>query len=197
MTTAIGEQQGPDSPDVLLAKIGKKFERFEKLGAVPADADVVTTQDLTEMSKDQLESFYADLVGMTPKKFKDKKMVLSSITSQVEKMPFFDPSKIKEAKPAKGDDKRRYERKAPNTYCLLPMPPDGEKTLSSLAPQAKECVRILADFALESGKSQWSEEELKKRFEKEGDRLRTKQSPWRILQYYRSKLININLLRVQ
>ena len=70
--------------------------------------------------------------------------------------------------------------------------------MRGLAPQARELVLIMTDLAKEKGATSFSGTDLNEKLKipEVGARLRTKQDPLRILQYYKGKLISVGLVRV-
>lgn len=70
----------------------------------------------------------------------------------------------------------------------------------ALCPQARSLIDIIDEEALrlqdDDGKHVvFTEQELYELIHREAERLETRQSPWRIFQYYRGKLIQYNFLR--
>jgi hypothetical protein len=186
--------------DFILAKVGGKLLRFAAVESVPEGAETITLESVQELPKDKIGELYGTVAGVSPKHFKDKRMAIESLIYQVAKMPIYDPSAVKpEAKP--GEAKKtaageKFVRKSNETFELL-TPPDTEKVLRDLAPQARELILIMTELAKEKGSTTFSGSELnsKLKIPEVGARLRTKQDPLRILQYYKGKLIGAGLVR--
>ncbi len=179
--------------EIVVGKNPTGYVRYASKAAVPDDVSAVSEDDLTAMSKEELESLYSSLAGGMPKKFKNPKVALENVLYQIDKMPLYEEKTAQVV--AASASQRKYERKSPNKYTLL-MGEGSDKAMKDLAPQARECVSIMGDFAKELGRLEFGEDELRAKFEASADRLDTKQDPWRILQYYRGKLIGSNLLRI-
>jgi hypothetical protein len=64
-----------------------------------------------------------------------------------------------------------------------------------LPPQAQAVVDLIEAYVHNFNKPVVLETELKEYFEKNGEKLQTKQDPWRIFQYYRGRLIANGFLR--
>ena len=131
-------------------------------------------------------------------------MAIESLAYQVAKMPVFDPNAPKPEPAAKGtkpakaaDGEKKYARKTPDTFELL-QPAELDKVMRGLAPQARELVLIMTDLAKEKGATSFSGTDLNEKLKipEVGARLRTKQDPLRILQYYKGKLIAVGLIKV-
>ena len=187
--------------DFILAKVGGKLLRFAAVESVPEGAETITLESVQELPKDKIGELYGTVAGVSPKHFKDKRMAIESLIYQVAKMPIYDPNAPKpEARP--GESKKaaasgeKFVRKSNETFELL-TPPDTEKVLRDLAPQARELILIMTELAKEKGSTTFSGAELnsKLKIPEVGARLRTKQDPLRILQYYKGKLIGAGLVR--
>ncbi len=211
-----GEQQAKASGPAEIAAFvvakmkGGKFLRFQKIEDLPKEDDAVilaiTNQTVSELTKDQIGEIYSQIVGTGKKNFKDKRIAIESLVYQVAKMPIFDPNAsplaaavlagAKANKPAKSGEGKKYARKTPDTFELL-QPPDVDKVLKALAPQARELVLIMADLAKEKGSTTFSGTDLNAKLEtaESKERLRTRQPALRILQYYKGRLIGDGLIR--
>ncbi len=181
--------------EVVVARSAAGFVRYGSRAAVPEGVVAVSEDVLTSMAKEELEDLYSSIAMVPPKKFKSAKVALENVLYQVLKMPIYG-EKIAGLQAQVGSSQRKYERKSPNKYVLV-LGEDADKQLKDMAPQARECVSIMGDFARELGRLEFGEDELRARFEASSDRLGTKQDPWRVLQYYRGKLIGSNLLKVK
>ena len=188
----------------VVAKINDRWVRFKDKDSVPCGVDLVTEVIAAEMTVDDIGDLYSKIAGVSPKKFKNKKVAIESLAYQVVKMPVFDPNApkpepaAKGAKPAKAaDGEKKYARKTPDTFELL-QPAELDKVMRGLAPQARELVLIMTDLAKEKGATSFSGTDLNEKLKipEVGARLRTKQDPLRILQYYKGKLISVVLVRV-
>jgi hypothetical protein len=188
----------------VVAKINDKWVRFKDKDSVPCGVDLVTEVIAAEMTVDDIGDLYSKIAGVSPKKFKNKKVAIESLAYQVAKMAVFDPNAPKPEPAAKGtkpakatDGEKKYARKTPDTFELL-QPAELDKVMRGLAPQARELVLIMTDLAKEKGATSFSGTDLNEKLKipEVGARLRTKQDPLRILQYYRGKLIGVGLVRV-
>jgi hypothetical protein len=201
------EEKPATSMEFVVAKVGGKFLRFATREAVPSegvDEGPYTPDIVREMTKEAIGELYSAVAGVSPKKFKDKRVAIESLAYQVAKMAIFDPSApkpepvAKGVKPAKAaDGEKKYARKTPDTFELL-QPAELDKVMRGLAPQARELVLIMTDLAKEKGATSFSGTDLNEKLKipEVGARLRTKQDPLRILQYYKGKLISVGLIRV-
>ena len=188
----------------VVAKTNDRWVRFKDKDSVPCGVDLVTEVIAAEMTVDDIGDLYSKIAGVSPKKFKNKKVAIESLAYQVAKMAIFDPNApkpepaAKGAKPAKAaDGEKKYARKTPDTFELL-QPAELDKVMRGLAPQARELVLIMTDLAKEKGATSFSGTDLNEKLKipEVGARLRTKQDPLRILQYYKGKLISVGLVRV-
>ena len=188
----------------VVAKINDKWVRFKDKDSVPCGVDLVTEVIAAEMTVDDIGDLYSKIAGVSPKKFKNKKVAIESLAYQVAKMAVFDPNApkpepaAKGAKPAKvADGEKKYARKTPDTFELL-QPAELDKVMRGLAPQARELVLIMTDLAKEKGAVSFAGNDLNEYLKKPevAARLRTKQDPLRILQYYKGALISKGLVRV-
>ena len=205
MSKAPAKEESPAAATAfVVAKINDKWVRFKDKDSVPCGVDLVTEVIAAEMTVDDIGDLYSKIAGVSPKKFKNKKVAIESLAYQVAKMAVFDPNApkpepvAKGAKPAKAaDGEKKYARKTPDTFELL-QPEKLDEVMRGLAPQARELVLIMTDLAKEKGATSFSGTDLneKLRIPEVGARLRTKQDPLRILQYYRGKLIGVGLIRV-
>lgn len=186
------------------AKINDKWVRFKDKDSVPCGVDLVTEVIAAEMTVDDIGDLYSKIAGVSPKKFKNKKVAIESLAYQVAKMAIFDPNApkpepvAKGAKPVKAaDGEKKYARKTPDTFELL-QPAELDKVTRGLAPQARELVLIMTDLAKEKGAVTFAGNDLGEFLKKPevAARLRTKQDPLRILQYYKGALISKGLVRV-
>lgn len=179
-----------------LAKVGTNYFKFAPDAPLPEGAQTMTLDDLSKSSKEELEEMYASVAGTSPKKFKSQEMALENVTFQVGKMKLIAAAAATGPLPATVDPtERKYAKKAPSTYKLMLDAGSSDK-IKNLGPQARECINVMADFAKQEGRLEFKEDELKVFFDACKDRLKTKQEPWRILMYYRGKLISADLLRV-
>lgn len=199
--------------DFIAAKIDGQFKRFKDAESVPDGAtDLITPAILNEMTKEQVSQLYGHVAGTNPKNFKSKTVAIDSIAYQAGKLPIYDPTpKPTAATPAPegkkapaatlstgtAEGKEKYERRAPNKYELL-SPENVAKILTGLAPQARELVTIMTELATDTDSPTFTEADLlaKLALPDVAARLRTRQDPSRILQYYKAKLVSTGLVRV-
>jgi hypothetical protein len=201
------EEKPATSVEFVVAKVGGKFLRFATREAVPGEGIEEGPYNLdvvNDMTVEAVGELYSKIAGVSPKKFKNKKVAIESLAYQVAKMAVFDPNAPKPEPAAKGtkpakatDGEKKYARKTPDTFELL-QPAELDKVMRGLAPQARELVLIMTDLAKEKGATSFSGTDLNEKLKipEVGARLRTKQDPLRILQYYRGKLIGVGLVRV-
>jgi hypothetical protein len=199
------------SMEFVVAKVGGKFLRFATREAVPSEGIEEGPYNLdvvNDMTVETVGELYSKIAGVSPKKFKNKKVAVESLSYQVAKMPIFDPNAVKSPlaeavkagaranKPAADGDKK-YARKTPDTFELL-QPAELDKVMRGLTPQARELVLIMTDLAKEKGAVSFAGNDLNEYLKKPevAARLRTKQDPLRILQYYKGALISKGLVRV-
>lgn len=186
--------------DFIIAKVEDRFLRFGTLDTVPEGAEALTKAKVEELPKDKIGELYGSIAGVSAKNFKDKRVAVESLLYQVAKMPIFDPSAPKvEAKPTEkgtASSAPRVPRKSNETFQLL-NPPEMDKIVKGLAPQARELVLIMTDLASEKKSATFSGADLEAKLQTEDakNRLRTKQDTMRILQYYKGKLISSGLIR--
>ena len=187
-----------------VAKVDGKYVRFQDTEAAPKDTLVLTNDVVSGMTMTEISELYSAVAGVPSKKFKDKRVAIESLAYQVAKMAIFDPNAPKPAPAAKvtksvkvAGGEEKSARKTPDTFELL-QPAELDKVMRELAPQARELVLIMTDLAKEKGATSFSGTDLNEKLKipEVGARLRTKQDPLRILQYYRGKLIGVGLVRV-
>ncbi len=193
MSTA---SQSLEQATFFLVKVGNSYKKYAVDVPLPDGAATITQEALENSSKEDLEEAYAAIAGTSVKKFKSKELALENVVYQVGKMPTLSSSApVTQPASAEKAEKKTYVRKSPSNYKLV-VDESSQDKLKVLSPQARSCIDIMADFAKKVGRFEFQEKELKDFFESEKARLNTKQDPWRILMYYRSKLISADLLRV-
>lgn len=104
----------------------------------------------------------------------------------------------------KGRSRRISKSLSGRSYILLSpgmddWPEDQQRGLYEIPQQAKDIIYYLNERAIDRGSATWMEPEMKQvmvEMEKE-KRLRTRQDPWRIFQYYRSKLIKYGFIKME
>jgi hypothetical protein len=187
--------------ELFVANVDGKYLRFEKLEHVPAGCRTYTNKrELLGQTQKQVEAVYAHVKGIQPKSFKDKETAADNLWSAFGELPLFVPKKSVPSSDTDGslpadagktDTKKKYQKKrAVDIYKILPETDKTRKALEEFAPQAKACVEIIrAD-----GKAQYTEDELKALMEANRAKLRTKQIPWRIFQYYRGAMVSADIL---
>lgn len=188
-----------------IAKVDGRYKRLQDVEATPEGALAVTSESVVGMTMVEISEIYSEVAGVSPKRFKDKRVAIESLAYQVAKMPIFDPSAPKPAPIEKGAKaaktavvgEKKLARKASETLELL-QPEKLDEVLRALAPQARELVAIMADLAKEKNAATFSGTDLDSflKIPEVGARLRTKQDPARILAYYKGKLIAAGLVRV-
>jgi hypothetical protein len=197
---ALGIVAVAEVPEFILGVVRGSYKKFAKLEEIPAGTPLFCSEDMEDMDKEELEKVYAHIVGVDPKKFPTKAMAIQSLIHQVEKMPtvkFVEES----AEPPADDEpkatvKKVVGRKLAETYELLDFPPEKQAEIGKLAPQARECVKLMALLAAKLGKTRFSEAELKPFMNGNKEPFSSVQEPWRIFQYYRSKLEGVGVLAV-
>ncbi len=189
------------SVDFILGKVGSRLLRFQKIEEVPTDVSPITLETVREMSKEEIGELYGRVAGVQPKNFKDKKIAIESLVYQVAKMATTDPrlAAVDTNTGAQGNGKQVEEnlaRKSSEVFELL-APVDADAALSGLAPQARELMLIMTELAQEKGSTKFSAGDLSTKLTSPVviERLKTKQDPLRILQYYKGKLIGVGLIR--
>lgn len=193
-------QEGRDEvQDFVLANVDGKFLRFKSIDAVPEGHETLTLDTLEKMTKDDIGRLYGTIAGVNPKNFKDKKVAIESFVYQVTKMNIFDPSSPKATHAAATSSSTTQDsrvKKTAENFELL-APPDVDKALKSLAPQARELVLIMTELAKEKGSTKFAGTDLADKLKQPevAARLKTKQDPARILQYYKGKLIGHGIIR--
>lgn len=203
------KEENPATPmEFIVAKVGGRFLRFASRESLPSEGVEEGPYDLNiinGMSKEAIGDLYSDVASVSPKKFKDRKVAIDSFAYQVAKLPLFDPNPAKPAPAAKaeklaatsGESEKKYARKTSDTFELV-KPDELDKVMRELAPQARELVLIMTDLAREKNSTSFSSAELSEKLKipEVAAKLRTKQDPLRILQYYKGKLVSVGLLRV-
>ena len=198
------EAQQVAAKEFILANVGGKFLKFKLASDLPKEVpsgDVITHETVSELTKDQISEIYGKVAGVGKKNFKDKKVAIESLVYQVAKMPTFDPNASPLAEAVKAGTKANKPAgkapKSPDTFELL-QPQNTDEVLRGLAPQARELVLIMVDLAKEVGSTKFGGEKLEEKLKvpEVAARLRTRQDPMRILQYYKGKLIGSGLIRV-
>ena len=202
--------QAPDS--FVLAKVSGAFLKFASVDQVPAEGvelGPLDAESLGSLTLEQMGEVYGSVAGVNPKKFKTKEVGIESILYQARKMPTFDPSrprvaatapapKSKKDKAARSADVSggKFARKEGEVFELV-APENSASVVAKLAPQAQELLLIIAELAKEKGSATVLGADLNAALSRPEvkDRLRTKQDPLRILQYYKGKLIGSGLLR--
>ena len=172
------------------------------------DGPVYLLSKLSDMPLEDLGKLYGMIAGTTPKHFKSMDVAVESVAYQVHKLYVYDPNapKVVPQQQVRGSSRKalfvdsgetKTVRRAPSTYELL-TPPDVDKVLRSLAPQAREIVAIMAELVAETKSNTFSETALEERLKRADvvERLRTRQEPTRILQYYKGKLITVGMVKL-
>jgi hypothetical protein len=193
----------------VVGKIDGRVVRLQTPEAAPEGAEVITHESAMDLSLEVLGELYGSIAGVNAKKFKTKRVAIECIGYQVAKLPIFDPNAKKVGPPriAKGVqvapgvvnviDGKKVGRKSTDQFELLKVV-DPATTLAKLAPQARELVAIMADLAAEKSSTIFAGPDLEEFLAKPeiGARLKTRQEPTRILQYYKAKLITLGVIRV-
>lgn len=185
---------------IVVAAMDGKYRRFSSREQVPKDVRVYTTRgELQGQTLKQLEMIHSLAVGAaTPTKFESHAKAVTTVWETFSSLPLYTPPAPKEL-PADAEEDAKVEPKAEKsfvaarsggTYRIKPTTPESETKIAKLAPQA----RSIAAMIRADGRTQFSEEELKALIVKNAKELRTRQEPWRIFQYYRSKMIGADLL---
>jgi hypothetical protein len=192
--------------NVIVANINGKYKRFDKVEHVPAGCRTYTSKaELRGQTKKQLETIYSYVKGCDPKNFKDHDTAVDNVWHAFSQLPAFDPIKddpegqerrrkaaAKNVEPTDaGDKKKSYQKKREeNKYVIKPETEKSKKMVSELAPQAQDVVAIIR----KDGRPLYTELELRALMDANKEKLRTRQTAWRIFQYYRSNLIGADVL---
>jgi hypothetical protein len=218
MSTALAESEifaETKAASVYLARVAGKFVKLssvELLDKVPEGKLEMSPLDLgklDELTKEDLGLLYGGIASVPAKNFKDKKIAIESILYQVNKMPFTEdpsiivaPKRVDNSAPGAPAEKKtektskeKLARKAGESFQLL-SPENSEELLKSLAPQARELVLILTELGAQHGSTKFSGPQITEKLSSPGiaERLKTKQDPLRIFQYYKSRLTSVGLL---
>jgi len=189
----------PDQ-EIVVAKIGGRWARFKNMQHVPAECGktvaVLPMEILDRVDPDAVFAAYVEIGGtLTKAKFLgfDLSHRASAIVAAAEKLP--DGESMR---PEPQGPKRRYERHSKVVYEFQKSTAPAMAELEKLAPQA----RVVYEVSTE-GATTWpvvkTEEEMMQIFRAPEivAKLKTRQDGYRIVQYYRSPLIGINLLRTR
>ena len=198
-----------NNDNMIVANVNGKYKRFLALEHVPAGCRTYTSKsELKGQTKKQLETIYAYVKGVEPKNFKDQDTAVDNLWYAFAQLPVFDPVKDepetgeRAAKKGKGakvgivadsavSEKKSYQKKRDeDKYVIKPETDKSKALIAELAPQAQACVEIIR----KDGKSEYTEVELRALMDSNKTKLRTRQTAWRIFQYYRSNLISADVL---
>ena len=165
-------------------------ERYELAKAVLAqDPDELVKQH----SMVELTSLFCNIVKCpTAPKFSDKKAAVKRIKQMAEEVVKTQAPVIEAPKPAE-KKKAGRPRNKPREYFFASA---GGRTEPKLAQQA---LSIVDAVTYEHSDIWLSETDVRMIIEKAADEgvLQTKQSPWRIFQYYRAQLIQRDYVRMR
>jgi hypothetical protein len=212
--TSKRENGDEGSTDFIVAKVSGRFLRFQTVEEVPEGAENLLTRTVAEeLTNEKLGEIYGIVAGVSTKKFRDKKIALESLTYQIAKLEVFDPNApVQTIKtPAPGEQAKavqptaprpaptvtpKSDRKLSEMFELL-SPPETGKLLGDLAPQARELIIIMTELATEKKSTKFSAVELATKLAtpETKERLKTRQDPQRIMQYYKGKLIGSGLIK--
>lgn len=199
------EQTKADIANYVIGLVGGRFLRFSEESVVPEGTNPITTESLGKMSDEELGQLYGQVAGTNTKLFRSRTVAIESIEYQIKKLPLFDPSApVRQAvlvnkgqnSPQPREPREKYARKSGEVFELL-SPPDIDSVMRSLAPQARELILIMTEIVEEKGTNKFLGSDLNAKLNGAGiaDRLKTRQDPGRILQYYKGKLIGAGLIR--
>lgn len=185
--------------ELFVANVDGKYVRFEKLEHVPAGCRTYTNrEELLGQTQKQVEAVYCHVKGIQTRSFKDKETAADNLWNAFAELPLFVPKVSAKTDSDLSEDagktevgKKKYQKKREvDIYKILVETDKSKKLIAELAPQAQAVVEIIrAD-----GKLQYTEDELKALMDSHKGKLRTKQTAWRIFQYYRGKLIGADVL---
>lgn len=204
-SAAVEESNAPAPTTGLdVAFVEGRFVRLLEGIEIPEGSEVYAFDDLESLTLTKLGEIYGDLAGVTAKKFRSPKIAVESIAFQLKKKtptnPWAPKVATKAAEPAgeKGEKKDKPKKEPTSATITLLAPEDLADQLKKLAPQAREIIGILSELALLGNTSTFTSETVSKAINepKSVERLRTRQSPDRILAYYRSVLISSGIIKV-
>lgn len=220
MSTAASKGKVTESKpiDFVIGKIDGTYRRFMDSSATPLEAtDIVTLESMGSntaqgMTKEMVGDLYGKLFanGIT-KNYKTREIAIDSFAYQVAKMPFYDPNAPKSvskgtvtnspgktaAASATPSEPAVKKAKSPDRFELL-TPDNVAEVVKELAPQARELALIMTEIAEEKQSRSFSSTDLEAKLSipDVAARLKTRQSPMRILQYYKAKLNAVGLIKV-
>jgi hypothetical protein len=185
------KQSQGEQPPMYAAVVAGRWVRFSRLEHIPAEAvgSMFSTED--ELSPDRAYELYAKMGGVHSK-VQFSEMPAELLRGRMELLP--DGLREPESKPKK---RREYTRHSKLVFSFSKPTEVALKVLAKSPGQMLACWQI----ATKDGSAvplQLTELEAKALFESNEARakLRTKQSGYRVFQYYRSNLIALDLLRV-
>jgi hypothetical protein len=184
---------------VLVRTPAGKYVRYAKLEDIPAEfvASTMTTDELRDMRKEDLESMYSIIAGVPPKTFPTHEVALENVVYHSLKMETMVPDSPEEPRMEVVQRPRKEAaaktqargRRAPTNF-RLSYPKGLDDVLKGLAPQAQTIIRTLVGDAESRQSLEFTHEGIVKLLNTEEVRaaLATRQEPERIFAYYRSKL---------
>jgi hypothetical protein len=161
---------------------------------------IESVAELMEMySLEQLNQMYGKIAGGN-RDWKSKQLVGDSLWHQFKQMSFFKPGA-----PLPTTEERRGAPRGPRVredvvYVLQYKPgkdPARDEQFRKLPPQAQVCVRLMLEFnTTDADTVEIKEPALREKVMANKEALHTCQDPWRIFQYYRPKLNQLNFILV-
>jgi hypothetical protein len=181
--------------DFVIAKLdNNSLVRFNTITEVPAGTSVITAEDLEDISIQEITEIYSSIAGTPPKKFRTRAIAVESLVQKIGEMPFhqLEPESVVEDIEAK----RKYTRKNPNVFEILPQTPETPRKIEDIAPQGKAAMDLLYAAVKHFKTNRIEEKDLMEFFreEKNAMTLHTRQDPWRIFQYYRAQLTRAGIV---
>lgn len=173
------------------------------LEQIPVDKFFTDLEDFAKQNANTIKAYHEEFIGPVPKKqnIEETGMWVWAYFTKNGKPAI--PAPVIEPKPGT-EDKPRARSILARTYTLLMTHEQVVKAhaeentkmqratqSAGLPRQALEVIAILSEVA----KPTIGEEQLRTVFSQSAERLKTKQDPWRIFQYYRAQLITNKILK--
>jgi hypothetical protein len=196
----VADGQANHGSFVIVKQKNGYYVKYPNIEAVPAEAEdnVLTSDEIGDMRKEDVESIYSILTGTSPKTFKTQDEAVQNVIYAIEKMDSVKQPKFEAATDNGKQEKviRKETRRAPTMFTLN-APQGLGNQIKNLAPQARTIVEILVEEASKDNNIEFSEDRIHELLgtDENKKRLNTRQIPSRIFQYYRQKIMSLGLLR--